>query len=81
MRFEDLRDMHLKRPFVAFGLNLADGRVLPVRHPEVLAYPHEGARTIVYVHDDARVEKVDVMLVVSAEELPPRKGRGRRKSA
>lgn len=67
------------RPFVPFALRLADGRSLPVRHPEVLAYA-PGQRTIHYLHPDGRAERADVMLIVLIDEISGGKkhGRGRK---
>jgi hypothetical protein len=86
MRLEDINEFHATRPFVPFALRLADGRSLPVKHPEVLAYA-KGQRTVHYLHPDGRAERADVMLIVSINELPNgnrngkgRKGKGRRAS-
>ncbi len=80
MRIEDLRDVHRAQPFMPFAMHLADGRVLPVPHPEFLAYSPT-ARPVHYVYEDGRFEVIDVMLIVSLEQLKGRNGRGRRKSA
>jgi hypothetical protein len=42
MTFEQLRRMHQARPFQPFDIFLADGRSLPVDHPEMLAIAPPG---------------------------------------
>jgi hypothetical protein len=80
MTIEQLRRMHQTRPFHPFDIHLADGRRLPVDHPELLAMTPPG-RTIGVGLDDGTIEIVDLLLVTS---LKPRangrsrpKGRGR----
>jgi hypothetical protein len=79
MTTEKLQEFHAARPFRPFRLHLADGRKLDVRHPEIMAYTPNG-RTLLYVHPDDRAERVDLLLVVSLEELPAR-SKGRRRKA
>ena len=68
MTIEQLRKMHQARPFQAFDIFLADGRSLPVDHPEMLAVPPPG-RTIGVGLADGTIEIVDLLLVTS---LKPR---------
>ena len=49
-------------PFRRFELCLADGRVLPVEHPELLALEN-GNRIVVLGTSDGAVEIIDLMLV------------------
>jgi len=79
MTIEELAKMHQRRPFDPFDLYLADGRTLPVEHPEFLARSPAG-RTISVGLADGSHEIVDLLLVVS---LKPRmngasKRRGKR---
>ena len=68
MTTQQLRTMHQARPFQPFDIHLADGRSIPVDHPELLAMT-PGGRTIgVAVHEDA-IEVIDLLLVTS---LKPR---------
>jgi hypothetical protein len=60
--------MYQARPFQAFDIYLADGRSIPVEHPEVLAIPPPG-RTIGVGLADGTIEIVDLLLVTS---LKPR---------
>ena len=77
MTIEQLRQMHQARPFQPFEIHLADGRALPVDHPENLAYSGSG-RTIGVALPDETIEIVDLLLVVSLDprpQSPPRRGR------
>jgi hypothetical protein len=79
MTMEQLRQMHLAQPFRAFDIYLADGRTLPVEHPEFLAQSPAG-RTIAVAHADGTLEIVDLLLVVSLKPRPngsQRRGRQR----
>ncbi|MCE9527796.1 MAG: hypothetical protein K8R36_17270 [Planctomycetales bacterium] len=68
MTSQQLRNMHQARPFKPFDIHLADGRSIPVEHPELLVVT-SGGRTIgVAVEDDA-IEVIDLLLVTS---LKPR---------
>ncbi len=65
MTIEQLQKMHQARPFKPFDVHLADGRVLPVEHPEFLSRS-PGGRTIgVGCVDDDTIEIVDLLLVTS----------------
>ena len=64
MTTERVRKMHQARPFEPFEIHLADGRRLPVRHPEFLSFSASG-RTIVVSLPDDTFESVDLLLVTS----------------
>lgn len=68
MTIEQLQKMHRARPFQPFEIHLADGRMLPVEHPEMLAVPPPG-RTIGVGCADGTIEIVGLLLVTS---LKPR---------
>ena len=69
MTFQQLRNMHQARPFKPFDIRLADGRSIPVDHPELLAVT-SGGRTIgVAVEEDA-IEVIDLLLVSSLKPRP-----------
>jgi hypothetical protein len=69
MTIEQLRIMHRARPFQPFDIHLADGRTIPVEHPEFLSQSTSGRTIGVAVKDDA-IEVIDLLLVTS---LKPRK--------
>jgi hypothetical protein len=75
MTIEQIRHLHLARPFQPFDIHLADGRTLSVEHPEFLAQSPTG-RTFVVAHPDGYHEIVDLLLVVSLE--PRANGSSRR---
>jgi hypothetical protein len=77
MTLDDLRKMHQTRPFQAFDIYLADGRAVPVEHPEVLAIPPIG-RTIGVALADGTIEIVDLLLVTSLKPQPNGTHRRRR---
>ena len=74
MTIEQLRRAHQTRPFHPFDIHLADGRHLPVNHPEMLAIAPPG-RTIGVGLDDGTIEIVDLLLVTSLK--PKANGRSR----
>ena len=68
MTIEQLRTMHQVRPFEPFEIYLADGRSIPVEHPEFLSQSPTG-RTISVGMKDGTHQVVDLLLVTS---LKPR---------
>ncbi len=68
MTVEQLRRAHQAQPFHPFDIHLADGRHLPVNHPEMLAITPPG-RTIGIGLNDGTIEIVHLLLVTS---LKPR---------
>jgi hypothetical protein len=64
MTIESLDRAYKTQPFRPFALRLADGRALPVPHPEHLAFSQKG-RTAVLMDDDGGFEVIDLLLVVS----------------
>ncbi len=75
---------HLKaNPFIPFRIHVADGRVIPIDHPEfVLCIP--GHRTFVVADlRDGTYDTLDLLLVTSIQTKPSRASsrNGRRRSA
>jgi hypothetical protein len=64
MTTEQMRAMHQARPFVPFDIHLADGRSIPVEHPELLAVSR-GGRTLGVAVENDTIEIVDLLLVTS----------------
>lgn len=56
-----LREVLATRPFAAFTLQLADGSVVPVDHPEAIAY--RGGRTAVVFTTEEDFKILDLLLV------------------
>jgi hypothetical protein len=78
MVIEKLRSLHQAQPFQPFDMYLADGRVLHVAHPELLAIMPPG-RAVILAHADGNFEIIDLLLVVSLKSRngSRRRGRGR----
>jgi hypothetical protein len=66
MRIEELRKLHQTRPFIPFRIHLADGRAIPVGHPELLALSPTGRSAVVYLPEDS-FEVVDIPLITSLQ--------------
>jgi hypothetical protein len=79
MTIEQLRKLHLARPFQAFEIHLADSRTLTVEHPETLSQSQTG-RTIAVAQPDDTIEIIDLLLVVSIKPMANGSHRRRRKS-
>ena len=75
MTIDHLRKMHQAKPFHAFDIHFADGRSVPVEHPEMLAISPPG-RTIGVGLADGTIEVLDLLLVTS---LKPRASDSRRR--
>jgi hypothetical protein len=77
MTIEQLRKMHEERPFQPFDIHLADGRSIPVEHPEFLSRSPTG-RTISIGLSDGTHEVVDLLLVTSLKPRPNGAARSKR---
>lgn len=66
MTILQLREIIQAQPFRPFKLNLADGRTVPVNHPEFIA-AHPTGRTAIVFEDDDVFKIIDVMLITSIE--------------
>ena len=78
MTIEQLDRLHQARPFQPFDIHLADGRTLPVEHPEFLSRTPGGRTIAVGLADDSH-EIVDLLLVVSLKPRTNGKARRRRR--
>jgi hypothetical protein len=79
MDLNGLREALHKRPFEPFVIRLADGRSLPVQHPEFVAV---GERRAVVIGENDSWSWIEPLLIVSLDSLAQpkksRNGRGRR---
>ena len=64
MTIETLERAHKAQPFRPFSFRLADGRSIPVPHPEFLAF-NGRSRTAIVTDEGDGFEVVDLLLVVS----------------
>jgi hypothetical protein len=79
MTIEALRRVLHAQPFHPFDIHLADGRSIPVPHPEFVGQSPTG-RTIGVGLEDGSIEIVDMLLVTSLKpraEASARRGRPR----
>ncbi len=73
MDIAGVRDALHKQPFEPFAIRLADGRSLPVPHPDYVAV---GPRRIIVVAEDSSWSVVEPLLIVSLDSMrAKRKGR------
>jgi hypothetical protein len=76
MTVDRFREFHRATPFQPFEMHLADGRTIPVDHPELVAiYP--SGRTVAIVVDDI-LEVIDLLLVASLKHRSNGRARRRR---
>jgi hypothetical protein len=68
MNIAAIRETLRKQPFQPFVIRLADGRSLPVPHPEFVAV---GSRTIIVVAEDDTWTIVEPLLIVSLDRMAP----------
>lgn len=81
MHIDDIKKALRAEPFRPFIVNLADGRTFAINHPEFLAVPPDGRRTIiVFLPGEEGFEIIDPTLVTSLT-IDKKKGNGRKKKA
>jgi len=73
MIIEKVRDFYNAQPFQPFVMHLADGRQIPVQHPEFIATAPSGRTVSVYQPDDT-LNVVDLLLVTDLEMKPGKNG-------
>ena len=66
MTIERFGEMCHATPFRPFVLHLADGREIPVKHPDYVAAP-PGGRVIVVFQPDQSLNIIDLFLVTDIE--------------
>ena len=66
MTVAEIRTLLSAEPFQPFALRLADGRTVPVGHPEMIAAAPSGRSVVVYQSDDS-FDIIDVRLVSALE--------------
>jgi hypothetical protein len=64
-----IREALHKQPFQPFSIRLADGRSLPVPHPDFVAV---GSRRIIVVAEDDSWSTVEPILIVSLDYASPK---------
>jgi hypothetical protein len=80
MDLDVLREALRQQPFEPFAIRLADGRSLPVYHPEFVAV---GKRRAVVIGEEDSWSWIEPLLIVSIDSMPKPKngqnGKSRRK--
>jgi hypothetical protein len=76
MDLNGLREALRRQPFEPFEICLADGRSLPVRHPEVVAV---GQRRAVVIQEDDSCHWLEPLLIVSLQ-WPAERTDGKKKN-
>jgi hypothetical protein len=66
MTIGQLRNVYSAQPFQPFLIHLADGRQVPVRHPDFIMPAPSGRTIIVYQPDDS-FNIIDLLLVTDLE--------------
>ena len=66
MTIDQFRQLRDAEPFQPFTIHLADGRNVPVHHPEFVAASPSGRTVIVYQPDDS-FNIIDLLLVTDLE--------------
>jgi hypothetical protein len=69
MNLDGLRSALHRQPFEPFNIRLADGRAVPVKHPEFVAV---GPRLVVVVDEDNSWSTIEPLLIVSLDSIPPK---------
>jgi hypothetical protein len=65
MKIDELKRAKDQRPFQSFLIRTADGREVPVNHPDAVAWDAESPRIVVCVLPGGGWEVIDVALVTS----------------
>jgi hypothetical protein len=78
MTIEQLRAAYTAKPFRPFVIHLADGREIPVQHPEFILTVPSG-RTIVVCQPDDTLNIIDLLLVTDLEIQPSANGSRKRR--
>ncbi len=77
MDMNSIREALRRQPFQPFVLRLADGRSVPVDHPEFVATT---SRIVVVAAEDSSLSVIEPLLIVSLD-TSPNKGKGRNGSS
>jgi len=77
MTIQELRKLYDAQPFRPFDMYLADGRKIPVKHPEFAALSPRGDTVVVY-QTDGSFDIVDLFLITTLRVNGRKPLRGRR---
>lgn len=71
MDLNSIRNALREQPFEPFELCLADGRRIPVKHPEFVAM---NQRIVIVTDEESNTKILEPLLIVSLEPMGKRKG-------
>jgi hypothetical protein len=74
MTDKQFRELCLSRPFQPFDLHMADGRTIPVSHPELIC-PTSEKRSFGVGRPDGEIEHIQLSLVKSVTPRPRATGK------
>ncbi len=72
MIYEELRELHERRPFRAFTLLLGDGTKAYVPRPQAMWLPSKPSQSVAVERPEGRILLVDLLLVAAVEVQPVR---------
>lgn len=69
MNAAEIKELYTATPFEPFELVLPNGSTVPVPHPEFMMFSQDH-RTIYVAQSDGGAKRIDVKLIVAANDLP-----------
>jgi hypothetical protein len=73
VNIEKIREVLNEDPFRPFSIRLADGRDIPIHHPDFVALEPSGTELIAYLPDNSH-KIVDFSLITSLDVMKPKRG-------
>jgi hypothetical protein len=64
---KSVREFCEEKPFKPFEVHLADGRAIPVEHPELVFFPPSGQEVLIYQRDNS-FDFIDVFQITSLRQ-------------
>ena len=68
MRVEEIRELYQAAPFRPFEVVLANGRQVPVEHPEFMAFSPSGRSLVIFEFDGPLIIDVAMIAALKAYE-------------
>lgn len=78
MTNEEVRRFQRAQPFQPFDIDLADGRLVHVPHPDFVYVPPINQRTVVVTDSKGVPEHINILVVVSIRPSERKPGKRRR---
>lgn len=77
MNVKSIREFCEAKPFRPFSVHLADGRAIPVEHPELVFFPPSNQEVLIYQQDNS-FDFVDVFQITSLKQKRGSAGRSKK---